>query len=230
MATGKLQTLDRGIEALLLVAEASGGLTVGDLATRLGLHRAVTYRIVATLADRGMVRRGVDGRIVLGARAYLLGAHTVDSIRTMALPVLEDLAERASATAFLSMAEGEECVVVLTAEPRDVAITIHYRVGRRHPITRGAAGIAILAARPETDADSQDVRSARSLGYSITRDQLHRGAVGVSSALLLTGVGFARQEFSVGVVAFEDLDLDVVAPAVADAAQTLSKTITSPTL
>ncbi|WP_185803357.1 helix-turn-helix domain-containing protein [Pontivivens nitratireducens] len=227
MTTGKLQTLDRGIEALLLVAKAPEGLTVSNLATRLGLHRAVTYRIVATLADRGMVRRVGDGCIVLGANAYLLGGNTVDNIRAMALPVLEDLAKRCEATAFLSMADSEECVVVLSAEPRDVAVTIRYRVGRRHPITLGAAGIAILAARPETEADSQDVRSARKLGYSITRSQLHKGAVGVSSALRLTGGGFARHEFSVGVVAFEDLDLDAATAAVADAAQTLSKMITS---
>ena len=77
MTTGKLQTLDRGIEALLLVAKAPEGLTVSNLATRLGLHRAVTYRIVATLADRGMVRRVGDGCIVLGANAYLLGGNTV---------------------------------------------------------------------------------------------------------------------------------------------------------
>ena len=72
--SGKLQTLERGIEALLLVARTPEGMKVTDLTARLGLHRAVTYRIVATLADMSMVRRLDDGKIVLGAAAYLLGA------------------------------------------------------------------------------------------------------------------------------------------------------------
>ena len=205
MTTGKLQTLDRGIEALLLVAEAPEGLTVGEIASRLDLHRAVTYRIVAA--------------------TYQLGAPTVDSIRSYALPVLERLAETTGATAFLSMADAEECEVVMTAEPREVAIAIHYRVGRRHPLTRGAAGIAILAARPETSMDTPDIRFARYHGYSITQGQLHKGAVGVSSAVRLSSGGRAPQEFSIGVVALEDLKLDEAAQAVVDAAQSLSKAV-----
>ncbi|MEO9632446.1 MAG: helix-turn-helix domain-containing protein [Sulfitobacter sp.] len=225
MTTGKLQTLDRGIEALLLVAEAPEGLTVGEIASRLDLHRAVTYRIVATLAERCMLRRVANGRIVLGAATYQLGAPTVDSIRSYALPVLERLAETTGATAFLSMADAEECEVVMTAEPREVAIAIHYRVGRRHPLTRGAAGIAILAARPETSMDTPDIRFARYHGYSITQGQLHKGAVGVSSAVRLSSGGRAPQEFSIGVVALEDLKLDEAAQAVVDAAQSLSKAV-----
>ena len=136
-----------------------------------------------------MVRRLSDGRIVLGAEAYLLGARTADSVRAMARPVLEELAERTRATAFLSIAEGNECVVALTAEPREATINIHYRVGTRHPIDRGAAGIAILATRPAQESDSEDIRFAREHGYSITRGQLHRGAIGVSSAVHLPGDG-----------------------------------------
>lgn len=220
--SGKLQTLERGIETLLLVARTPGGLKVGDLAARLGLHRAAVYRIVATLSDHGMVRRISDGRIVLGLGAFLLGARTADSVRALARPVLEALAERTGATAFLSLAEGSECVVALTAEPRNAMINIHYRVGTRHPIDRGAAGIAILATRPAAPEESDDIRFAREHGYSITRGQLYRGAVGISSAVRLRGDGFIGLEFSVGVVALEELDLDEAAKAVPAAARDLS--------
>ncbi len=223
MSNGKLQTLERGIEALLLIAKTPGGLKAAELAVRLDLHRAVAYRIIATLADHGMVRRLSDGRIVLGAEAYLLGARTADSVRAMARPVLEELAERTRATAFLSIAEGNECVVALTAEPREATINIHYRVGTRHPIDRGAAGIAILATRPAQESDSEDIRFAREHGYSITRGQLHRGAIGVSSAVHLPGDGFAGLDFSIGVVAREELDTDTAAEAVPAAAQALSQ-------
>ncbi|MGR3805714.1 IclR family transcriptional regulator [Marinibacterium profundimaris] len=222
MTTGRLQTLDRGIETLLLVARTPGGLKVGDLADRLGLHRAVAYRIVATLADHAMVRRMEDGRIVLGAAAYMLGARSSDGVRDQARPVLERLAEQTGATAFLSIAEGDECVVALTAEPREVGVAIHYRVGTRHPLNRGAAGIAILALRPETEGESEDLKFARVHGYSVTRGQLHKGAIGVSSAVRLSTAGEAGLELSVGVVALEELDLDRAAEAVPAAARALS--------
>lgn len=222
MAQATLQTLDRGIEALLLIARTPGGLKVGELADHLALHRAVAYRIVSTLAGHGMVRRLEDGRIVLGAAAFQLGAQASDSVRSQVRPILEDLAERTGATAFLSMAEGEDCVVVQTVEPRQTMVTIHYRVGIRHPITRGAAGIAILAARPARPDDPEEVRLARAQGYSATRGQIHKGAVGVSSPVQLTGAGFAGMEYSIGVVALETLDMETACRAVPEAARALS--------
>ena len=222
MAQGTLQTLDRGIEALLLVARTPGGIKVGELADHLALHRAVAYRIVSTLSGHGMVRRLEDGRIVLGAAAFQLGAQATDSIRAQVRPILEDLAERTGATAFLSMAEGEECVVVQTVEPRQTMVTIHYRVGIRHPLNRGAAGIAILAARPARPDDPDEVRLARAQGFSATRGQIHKGAVGVSSPVHLSGAGFAGMEYSIGVVALETLDMETACRAVPEAARTLS--------
>ena len=222
MAGSTLQTLDRGLDALVLISRTPGGLRVGELAARLTLHRAIAYRIVATLAEHGMVRRLDDGRIVLGASAFQLGAQAADMIRAQARPVLDELAERTGATAFLSMAEGEECVVSLIAEPRDAMINIHYRIGYRHPVSRGAAGIAILAARPERADDSEEVRFCRTHGYSITRGQLHRGAVGVSSPVLLPGNGFAGLDFSIGIVALEELDVDRAVSAVPEAARFLA--------
>lgn len=222
MANGKLQTLDRGIAALLLVARTPEGLTVGDLSARLGLHRAATYRIVATLADHGMVQRTEGGRIILGAGAFLLGAQAGETMRNLARPILEQLAQDTGATAFLSMAQGDECVVVLTAEPRDAFLNIHYRVGTRHPIDRGAAGIAILATRPEQPDEPEDVRFARAHGYSVTRGQLQKGAVGVSSPVRLPDADHAGTEYSVGVVALENLEMDSAIAAVRAAARSLS--------
>lgn len=226
MAKGKLQTLERGIESLLLVAKSPGGLKVGEIAAGLCLHRAVSYRIVATLAELGMVRRVADGRVVLGSGAYLLGARSLDHLSALARPVLEDLAESTGATAFLSRAEGDECVVALTAEPKNAMINIHYRVGTRHPINRGAAGFAILATRPESADDCEEIRTARKNGFSVTRGQLYKGAVGVSSGVVMSNSDNTGTELSIGVVALEELDIQSAASAVTAAAERLSGSFT----
>ena len=185
MTTGaKLQTLDRGIAALFLVARSEGGLKIAELAEKLALNRAIVYRLVATLADHGMVQRLANGRIVLGSGAYLLEAHSEGSIRALARPMIEALAESTNATAFLSIAHGSDCVALLTAEPRNAFINIQYRVGSRHPLTRGA--------------------------------------VGVASPIHMPARGFAGIELATGVVALENLDLELACEAVKQAAAKLS--------
>lgn len=223
MTTGaKLQTLDRGIAALFLVARSEGGLKIAELAEKLALNRAIVYRLVATLADHGMVQRLANGRIVLGSGAYLLEAHSEGSIRALARPMIEALAESTNATAFLSIAHGSDCVALLTAEPRNAFINIQYRVGSRHPLTRGAVGLAILSGRPERPGDPEVVRSARRDGYCVTRGELQPGAVGVASPIHMPARGFAGIELATGVVALENLNLELACEAVKQAAAKLS--------
>ena len=219
--SGILQTLDRGIEALLLIAQNSGQLRVGDIALRLDLKRAVAYRVIATLAHHDLIRRREDGRLTLGRAAFQLGAAATDTVRSTARPVLEDLAEDTAATAFLSFAEGSECVVAMTAEPRHALIAIHYRVGVRHPLDRGAAGLAILAGRPAAPDEALQITAARQQGFALTHGQLHRGAVGVSSPLKLPP-GLDHLEYSIGVVALEALDTTKACTAVPAAAHRLA--------
>lgn len=216
-----LQTLDRGIEALLLVARSPGELRVGDIAQQLDLTRAVAYRIVATLCHHNMIRRREDGRLTLGGAAFQLAAAATDTVRRAARNVLEQLAEESGATAFLSVAEGSECVVAMTAEPRNAVVAIHYKVGVRHPLNRGAAGLAILAGRPASPDEPEEVSVARQCGFALTRGQLHRGAVGVSSPLILPP-GLDQLYYSIGVVALEALDTDMASRTVCNAAQRLS--------
>jgi len=227
MSSGKLQTLDRGIALLMQVARSGGGLKIADLADQLGLHRAIAYRIVATLADHGMVTRLPDGRIVLGSGAIVLGVHAEGSLRAMARPVVEELAAETGCSAFLSMAQGDDCVAILSTEPPEAFLNVHYRVGTRHPLGRGASGIAILASRPEQPGESEAIRAARRDGYAVTRGELQKSAIGISSPVRictegLEGPRFEGMEFSIGVVALDNLDVERVGAAVQAAAGVLS--------
>lgn len=219
---GKLQTLDRGIAALFHIASAEGGMKIAELADKLDLSRAIVYRLVATLSDHGMVQRLPDGRVVLGSGAILLAAYSEGNVRALARPMLESLAERTGATAFLSMAHGTECVAILTAEPRNAFLNIQYRVGSRHPIEMGAAGLAILAGRPDQPGDSEVVQAARRDKCCVTRGELQQGAIGVASPIRMPARGFAGIELSIGVVALENLSLELAREAVIHAAASLS--------
>jgi DNA-binding IclR family transcriptional regulator len=100
-------------------------------------------------------------------------------------------------------------------------LSLGFRVGSRLPLDQGAAGIAILAGRPETDHDSPDVIAARRDGFSVTRSVLRQGAVGVVSPIRSPGQPF-NTDASLGVVALEDLDVAAAARAVTACARRLA--------
>ncbi len=217
-----LQTLDRGLQALELIARHPEGVTVGRIAQELGVHRAIAYRLVATLEAHRLASRGSDGQVFLGLEAHVLAARSAPQLRTQAGPVLRDLASQTRATAFLTGAEGDTCVALMVAEPpEEQVLSVGYRVGSRHPVTQGAAGLAILAARPESAEESDRVKQVRAQGYSLTQGEIQRGAVGVASPVPADTRQAGGLELSIGVVALADLDTETAIPATRAAARRL---------
>jgi DNA-binding IclR family transcriptional regulator len=220
MAT--LQTLDRGLKALRQIALSGDGMRVNELAEFLSVDRAIAYRLVATLEVNGMVQKSQDGRIVLGAAIMDFEGRFAGQIRTVAQPFLQQLAGLTGATAFLAIAEQDECVAVSVAEPQDMLLRVSYRVGSRHPLNQGAAGIAILAGRPFAEGEAEQITQARAKGYCVTRGALQAGAVGVACPIPNPADGRARLDACVGVVAMQNLDVDAALPHVQQAADDLS--------
>lgn len=203
------QTLDRGLRLLHLVADVPAGLTVSEAATRLGVGRAVVYRLAGTLAAHGMLRRDQTGRLRLGAGVLHLARRAQPLLADAALPELRRLAERVGATAHLTVAEGEEAVALAVVEPSWTQFHVAYRAGSRHPLDRGAAGRAILAGQRGEH------------GWVATAGELESGAYGVAAPV--PGVeGFAA---SVGVVALAALDTDTVGPLVVATAAAVARTL-----
>lgn len=228
MRMSTLQTLDRGLRALDVVAQSTAGISVAELARELDVHRAICYRIVATLEAHGLVARTADGRIRLGVGAAVLASRFEPQFTGDVQPILHALADDTRATAFVSAAQGQNCVVIMVAEPEGTLLRVGYRVGTSHPLDRGAAGIAILAMRPEKPGDPEEVRQARLDGFSLTRGQLEHGAVGIATGIgMPAGVGTPTGlERSVGVVAIDGLDTDRAAGSVRRAARDIERLIT----
>lgn len=221
---GTLQTLDRGLQVIHMLSCHDKGMTIAAVADELGVHRAIAYRLAATLEAHGMVTR-VDGQLRLGVGLLSLAARFEPHLRSIAQPLLQSLAETTRAAAFISMPQGADCVAVMVAEPESSVLRVAYRVGSRHPLTRGAAGIAILAARRESASDSDEVRQARAAGVSITRGQLQHGAIGVASAVRTGLVGHLSFEASLGVVTLDERDLAAMTSAVLACAQEVARAL-----
>jgi DNA-binding IclR family transcriptional regulator len=210
VTTETAQTLDRGLRLLTLVAETPGGLTVTEAAAALGVGRAVVYRLVTTLTAHGLARRDGEGRIRLGLAVIQLARRAQPLLAETAIPALRRLAEDLGATAHLTVADGGEALALAVVEPTWTAFHVAYRTGTRHPLDRGAAGLAILAGRA---ADGRP--------YVASSGELQQGAHGVAAPLPAE----AGVEGSVGVVALTELDAEVVGPRVVTAAEQIATAI-----
>jgi DNA-binding IclR family transcriptional regulator len=209
VATETAQTLDRGLRLLHLVADAPAGLTVTEAASRLGVGRAVVYRLATTLGEHGMIRRDASGRLRLGAGVLHLARRAQPLVADAALPFLRRLAEQIGATAHLTIAEGGEGLALAVVEPSWTQFHVAYRTGSRHPLELGAAGQAILGGRQGQ------------FGYVTSTGQLQPGAYGVAAPV----PGVEGLEASVGVVALSSLDADVVGPQVEATAASVGKAL-----
>ena len=203
------QTLDRGLRLLQYVADTPGGLTITEAAGRLGVGRAVVYRLAATLSAHGMVRRDPAGRLRLGAGVLHLARRAQPLVADAALPALRRLAEQVGATAHLTVAEGGEAVALAVVEPSWTRFHVAYRTGSRHPLDRGAAGRAILAGRNGT------------AGWVASAGELEEGAHGVAAPVL----GVEGLEASVGVVTLVPLDGATVGPSVEAASAAVARAL-----
>lgn len=211
------QTLDRGIRVLAALADATSGLTVAQLAERVGAPRTAGYRLVATLEAHGLARRDPDGRVHLGVGVLRLAARVHPLLREAATPPLRRLAEAVGATAHLTVAEGPDALAIAVVEPTWTDYHMAYRVGSRHRLAQGAAGKAILLGRAGRAAASPTSKDPATL-YTVSEGELQAGAHGIAAPIReVPGL-----EASVGVVSFAPLDAGQIAPRVIQAAAEIS--------
>ncbi|UWF77978.1 MULTISPECIES: IclR family transcriptional regulator [Microbacterium] len=187
------QTLSRGIRILEVLADARIALTIDEIATRLGVHRSIAYRLLRTLEDHGLVGRDASGAVSLGPRMASLAAGVAHDLQAEALPELTAVANDLGMTCFLAVLDGEECITLASVEPRHAVASVAQRPGARHPVTRGAPGKAILAqltdaewpaAPPELHAEVAEV-AAR--GHATSHDEVIPTVQSVAVPLPLRG-------------------------------------------
>jgi AcrR family transcriptional regulator len=197
MAAETSQTLDRGLRVLEVLAEAPDGLSVTELAAALGVSRTVVYRLVVTLEQHALLRRGSDGRARLGMGVLSLARQVQPVLRDAAMPALRRLADATSATAYLSVVDGLDVLTIAVVEPTRSDLHVAHRVGARMPLERSAGGRAILAARGAAGRATEP-------GWVTAVGDAQPGAIGVAAPVL----GVAGIEASVGIFLIGDAPLE----------------------
>lgn len=176
--TGVVQTLDRGLTILEVLAEARYPLTLADLSARLGVHRSITHRLVRTLQTHHLVARTPTG-YVLGAGTASLGRAALPVVQQVARGEVYHLARRTDLTAFLAVCDGPDVVTVVSVDTSSARLNVVYSPGTRHPLEVGSPGLAVLAGEPARPGERPEVTRGRATGYVVTFGEViaHQGSI-----------------------------------------------------
>jgi DNA-binding IclR family transcriptional regulator len=211
------QTLHRGIRVLEHLASAGTAQPVSEIGQALGLHRSITYRLLRTLEDHDLVERDAAGHYGLGLGVAALARGVRTDLNAAALPRLNALATELAMTAFLVVRAGDEAVTVTSVEPQDTRAHVTYRPGTRHPVDRGAPGVALLMPEAPAPDDRPALLEARRTGWACSHGEVIPGIRSVA-APVLGADGGARAALAV-VFVDESADVDHIGRTVAAAAQ-----------
>lgn len=213
------QTLDRGLRVLELVAASARPLATVEVAQDVGLHRSITYRMLRTLEARRLVARDGDGAWLPGSGLSVLASNVVPDIRLAARSVLESLANETAMTAFLVIRDHDEAVTAVVVEPRTAIAHVTYRPGRRHPVTRGAPGIALLAGGAAVPGEREEIAVCRERGWAFSESEVLPGMKACSAPVIAADGSCTA---AVSVVFVGDPDLEVLGARVVRAAGEIS--------
>jgi DNA-binding IclR family transcriptional regulator len=217
--------VDRVADALEALADAGRPLGVTELAGILNVHKATASRLMATLAQRGLVRRNTAGYL-LGPALARLAATAVAELELVDLsrPVLRDLVEATGEAAYLSIPYRGAVLYVEQITPHGGMVPNDW-TGRMGPLHCSSSGkvfaafdavadldsrlknpLPILASRTinNPDAFRRLLPRVRRQGYAISSDESEDGSTSVAApvmgsdgeVLAAVGVGVATTRCS----------------------------------
>lgn len=246
---GSVQSLDRALRILAIVAEGSG-LSLSEISAQSGLAASTAYRMLTTLQNHGMVEFDTSDQLwSIGVETYRMGAaflrrrKLVDRARV----VMQELMEKTGETANLGVAE-DDCVVFVSQVETHQAIRAFFRPGTRSSFHASGIGKAVLAQlEPErvaailrksglqrfTDKTLSDISALahdlaviKHRGWSVDDEERHPGMRCVAAAIFNEfGEPIGGVSVSGPTVRVTPERLDEIGPLVRDAAAEVTKMI-----
>jgi IclR family KDG regulon transcriptional repressor len=194
-----IQSLDRALNILDILADRDGAVGLTELANEMGLDSSTVYRLVATLRAHGYAQQDeTDKRYALGPKAIELGQKALAkfTLRSRGAPFVRELASKTGETAHLVTIVGGQAVYVdkrIGSGP----LTISAQIGGLALPYCTATGKAIAAHLTEAELDRllsetelrrltertivdpevlrEHLRTVRAQGYAVDNEEYHPG-------------------------------------------------------
>jgi DNA-binding IclR family transcriptional regulator len=144
------QAVSRALALLRLAATGQdAGLSLGTLSELAGLSRPTAHRLLKAMAEADLIEQ------LPGSRHYRVGNEVLYlglarpsglRIRSLAEPLLRDLARELGDTVFLSVRHGTESVCIWRELGTHAIQVLSIDVGARRPLGASVSGVMLLAA------------------------------------------------------------------------------------
>ncbi len=205
----KVQTVDRAIRILKTLARR-GHLGVTEVAGELGIHKSGAHRMLATLAEHGLVERAQQTekyRLGFGL-VGLASAVTADmDVVRNARAASQRLSEETEETVILTILVDGELVIVHQISSSSSVLGVDWSGGRM-PLHCTPGGKVMLAYLPDSERDAllsgslerftantivnpdelrEHLREVRARGYGYTVEELETGLNGVAAPIRRPG-------------------------------------------
>ena len=219
-AQNSVQVISRVADILRALEGEPEGLSLAQIAARVGLARSTVHRLTVGLADEGFViPASPNGRVRLGPTLARLGAASRRELREELKPFLRRLSADVEETVDAAMLDGTQ-VRFVDQIPGAHRLRAVSSVGAAFPLHCSANGKALLAALPREQAERLLPKTLETLTPNTitSRAALWREL----EQVVKTGVAFDREEHTLGISA--------VGAAVRDASSVVAAiTIVAPT-
>jgi DNA-binding IclR family transcriptional regulator len=194
---GGIQVIARAAEVLRALDAGPGGLSLAQLAERVGLPRSTVHRIVASLAAEGLVSAGSkSGRVRLGSEFLRLAEASRRGRWQELRPHMQNIFDALDDTVDCAVLEGEQLRLV-DQIPALHGLRAVSEVGSTAPLHCTANGKALLSGLADDEAvDLLPARLERLTPNTITsRDRLLEEI----RAARETGIAYDREEHTLGI-------------------------------
>ncbi len=196
---GGVHVIERALALLEHLASAGGWVGISELREATGQPASTIHRLLATLLARGYVTRDeYTRRYTLGPACHLLAtrAQFMPDWKTLATPLLQELADLSGETANLAVLDRESAVYVAQAQSTRL-VRMFAEIGNRIPLHATGCGKVLLAYQPAvvaaflieqmslpgftsttiTDAEQlrQELTLVRVRGYAIDNEEQEEG-------------------------------------------------------
>jgi IclR family transcriptional regulator, KDG regulon repressor len=190
-----IESVARALTLLELFSTATPDLDLTTISRRAALPKSSAFRYLSALEQLGYIERdAATGTYHLGMKLFQLGQVAVSrlDVRTVARPIMQELARRYQETINLGMLNGQQVLLIEVVDGTR-SIRMGSRLGERDPLHTSAVGKAILAyqgpaaiealvqadalprltAHTLTDPEAlgHDLAGVRERGYSLDREE-----------------------------------------------------------
>jgi len=148
-----IQSLQRGLGILELIAKDGTGLTMAEVSRKIGLHTSTTFHLLRTLRSLGyLVQSETTREYRLGSKVFRLAASVLTEVQFLNIsgPLLAEMAQQTGETSHLAIFEHGE-VIVIDKVDGSSPVRLSDRVGYPRPAHATAIGKVLLAHLPEAE-------------------------------------------------------------------------------